>query len=80
MYDEYVDIVKPDSESESLRVSVGDECSFFGCFVYKEENEYNICIKEVRGAIFEPRNVTISKCLSFYYGFSLVSGTIIRGI
>ena len=74
-------IVKPDSESESLRVSVGDECSFFGCFVYKEESEYDeLCIKEVRGAIFEPRNVTISKCLSFYYGFSLVSGTIIRGI
>ena len=66
--------MNPDSESEGSRVSVGDQCSFFGCFVYKEE-KLNECEKEVRGAIFEPHNVTISKCLSFYNGFSLVSGT-----
>jgi hypothetical protein len=72
---DYVHIVNPDSESESPRVSVGDECSFFGCFVYKEESEYDkLCIKEVRGTILE-QNVTICKCLSFYYGLSLVSGT-----
>ena len=49
-------------EEGTQLLSPGKQCTFFGCFLYTEEDDYGACAKRILDTIFV-ENITICKDL-----------------